>query len=226
MTDYYKTKLAADRLRGVYEVAPPRVRQYLEAEIVHVMSRLHSSDTVLELGCGYGRVLKRLAKKVGNVVGIDNSLASLLAADDSINNSDNIELVCMDAVALGFADDSFDCIICIQNGISAFHVNPYELLKETVRVTKPGGRLLFSSYASDFWDDRLEWFRIQSEAGQLGEIDWDATGNGVIICKDGFHATTYNRDDFRRLMVGFDESYTLDVVDGSSLFCEIRLTER
>jgi hypothetical protein len=50
--------------------------------------------------------------------------------------------------------------------------------------------VLFSSYSPRFWDPRLEGCRIQAEHGVVGEIDEDATGNGVIVCKDGFTAAT------------------------------------
>ena len=72
-------------------------------------------------------------------------------------------------------------------------------MTEAVRVTRDGGICLFSSYSDRFWDHRLEWFKIQSEKGLLGEIDWERTGNGIIVCKDGFEATTFSEDDFRTL---------------------------
>lgn len=80
MNDYYSRKLSADRLRRVYDLAPPRIRQYLQAEIDFVSRYINSDDTVLELGCGYGRVLRELAIKARPLVGIDSSIASIQAA--------------------------------------------------------------------------------------------------------------------------------------------------
>lgn len=74
MTDYYTQKLSAERLRQVYEIAPPRVQQYLEVEIELVLSKIKPIDTVLELGCGYGRVLQKLIENAKTVVGIDTSM--------------------------------------------------------------------------------------------------------------------------------------------------------
>jgi 2-polyprenyl-6-hydroxyphenyl methylase/3-demethylubiquinone-9 3-methyltransferase len=127
----------------------------------------------------------------------------------------------MNATSLGFLPDSFDVTICAQNGISAFKVDPHELLSECIRVTRPGGICLLSSYSSKFWPFRLEWFRLQSDAGFLGEIDWSKTKDGVIICKDGFRATTYSSDDFLTLTDGFDVKVDIIEVDESSLFCKI-----
>jgi 2-polyprenyl-6-hydroxyphenyl methylase/3-demethylubiquinone-9 3-methyltransferase len=219
--DYYKKNLAADRLRLVYNVAPPRVRQYLEAEIAFVLDRISSSDVVLELGCGYGRVLERLATKAKRVFGIDTSEASLRVAVEIMKSAASVNIARMNAAALGFRDSCFDRVVCVQNGVSAFHLDPKGWISESVRVTKPGGLVLISSYSAKFWKDRLEWFRIQSEHGLVGDIDWDATREGEIVCKDGFRGTTYTADRFASIVSKLGLRCTITEVDESSLFCEI-----
>jgi 2-polyprenyl-6-hydroxyphenyl methylase/3-demethylubiquinone-9 3-methyltransferase len=67
----------------------------------------------------------------------------------------------------------------------------------------------------------MEWFRIQAEHGLLGEIDYDTTGSGVIVCKDGFRAETVGTDEFLSLARGADVNFRITEVDGSSLFCVI-----
>ena len=147
MSGYYSERLAAERLRRCYELAPPRVRQYLEAEIAYVVRRLKASDAVLELGCGYGRVMAKLAPHAGTVLGIDTSTSSLELGREMLRGLPNCELRPMDAAALEFDDGSFDVVVCIQNGISAFGVDRRTLIGESIRVTRAGGRVLFSSYA-------------------------------------------------------------------------------
>lgn len=150
MNSYYEDNLSAERLKRCYEIASPRVQQYLKAEIAYVLEKIHSGDTVLELGCGYGRVLPSLAQRVGTVIGIDTSLASLVLARKMIASISNCRLLNMNAVQLVFNDRVFDCVVCIQNGISAFHVDQKDLVRESVRVTRPGGKVLFSSYSDKF----------------------------------------------------------------------------
>jgi 2-polyprenyl-6-hydroxyphenyl methylase/3-demethylubiquinone-9 3-methyltransferase len=67
----------------------------------------------------------------------------------------------------------------------------------------------------------LAWFQLQSAQGLLGEIDWAATGAGVIVCKDGFRASTVGPDEFRALAAGLGRRVEVEEVDGSSVFCEI-----
>jgi SAM-dependent methyltransferase len=218
---YYSDKLSAERLRRCYEVAPPRVQQYLEDEIQFVLERIRPDSIVLELGCGYGRVLRRLAGTARWVIGIDTSIGSLRLAHEELHGVSSYSLAAMDALRLGFRDKAFDLVVCVQNGISAFHVDQRALIQEAVRVTGPGGTVLFSSYSPKFWDDRLEWFRIQAAHGLVGEIDEDATGDGAIVCKDGFTATTVGPDDFQALASGLGLTCTISEIDDSSIFCEI-----
>lgn len=221
LTGYYSHTLSSARLRQVYDIAPPRVKQYLDSELTHVLRRIRSSDLVLELGCGYGRVLPKLAANARWVVGIDISVASLQFATDLLRGISNVSLFQMNAANLGFRDHAFDLVICIQNGISAFQVDPKVLLSESVRVTRREGRILLSSYSNKFWKERLKWFELQSQAGLLGEIDYERTKEGVIVCRDGFRATTVSAEDFSKLTRDLNADVQIIEIDESSLFCEV-----
>jgi len=221
MRGYYNEKLSAERLRACYDLAPPRSKAYLEAEIEFVLQKTFSSMAVLELGCGYGRVLRRLVPRVRTVAGIDTSIPSLRMAVDYVGHEETLRLAAMDATRMAFRNHTFDLTICIQNGVSAFGVDQQQLIGEAVRVTRPGGGVLFSSYSERFWEERLKWFKIQAEHGLIGEIDYRATGNGIIVCRDGFRATTMNAEGFRSLAAVLGLAANIIEVDGSSLFCEI-----
>ncbi len=218
---YYSERLAGSRLRECYEAAPSRVKQYLTAEIRFVLERLDQEHSVLELGCGYGRVARELAKVARRVVGIDTSAESLGLARKLAGSRSACEFLEMDAVNLQFAENEFDAVICIQNGICAFGVDQLRLLREALRVTGTGGRVMLSSYSERFWPHRMEWFELQAERGLVGEIDYIATGNGVIVCRDGFHAGAMSPADFTALCARIGLVPTITEVDGSSVFCEV-----
>jgi len=221
---YYAATLAAERLKRCYELATPAVRRFLDAESEYARRRIAPGERVIELGCGYGRVLEDLGvPDGGHLVGVDISLASLRLARGNLGRASDADLVQMDCAALAFADASFDVVCCIQNGISAFHVDQRMLVREAVRIARPGGRVLFSSYADEFWPERLEWFRIQSAHGLVGEIDEAATGDGEIVCLDGFTATTVRPRDFAALTAEIDGKVTTETVNGCSVFCVIEI---
>ncbi|MBM3318777.1 MAG: class I SAM-dependent methyltransferase [Candidatus Eisenbacteria bacterium] len=170
---YYTEKLAAERLMRCYAVAPPAARAYLQGEIDFLLAELSAVELapdasrcrVLELGCGFGRVLRPLLERAGRVWGIDTSLASLAMAREFVAGGGRLHLAAMDAARLAFADSRFDAVLCIQNGISAFAGDPLALMREALRATRPGGRIFFSSYAERFWPERLRWFEAQAAAG-------------------------------------------------------------
>lgn len=222
MSRYYEDKLSADGLRKCYRIAPPRIRQYLKAEADFVIDAVRGCGEVLELGCGYGRVMKLMARHVGSIVGCDTSRRSLKLARRTMHAFSNIHLLCADAAYLPFQQGVFDAVFCIQNGISAFGVDRQQLVTEALRATEAGGLVLFSTYSRKIWRERLAWFRAQSEAGLIGEIDEVRTGIGTIVCKDGFRATTVRASEFMKLFSEAGAKPRIREVDESSLFCLAR----
>jgi 2-polyprenyl-6-hydroxyphenyl methylase/3-demethylubiquinone-9 3-methyltransferase len=225
MRGYYAGRLAAQRLRRVYEIAPPRVQRYLDAEIHHVLSRLPERGLVVELGCGYGRVALRLVAPGRRLVGIDTALESLVLASEARRLArlplDGCQFVRMDAGVLGFREACVDAVVCVQNGICAFGIEPRLVLREAIRVTRPGGRILFASYADRFWPHRLEWFERQAAEALIGSIDYHRSRDGVIVCEDGFRAGIMSPEDFIRVCADFDSRPSITEVDESSVFCEL-----
>jgi len=224
MGQYYSDSLSARNLERCYEIVSPRIRKYLDAEMEFVQKALKPSDRVLELGCGYGRVLGGLGKASNIVVGIDISLGSLRYGREKDLTLSSIGLLQMTAELTAFRDDSFDVVVCIQNGISAFKVDPVSLVRESLRLAGPGGKAVFSTYSDMIWEERLDWFRLQAEEGLLGEIDWEKTKRGTIVCRDGFVATTFTEKDFHEIADEIGVSCETKEVDASSLFGIFRRT--
>jgi 2-polyprenyl-6-hydroxyphenyl methylase/3-demethylubiquinone-9 3-methyltransferase len=220
--NYYSKNLNTSKLQRCYEIAPPRIQQLLTAEIDFILRKLSINDVVLDLGCGYGRVAIELAKKAKKVIGIDISQDNIELAKSLYQEIAHLEFYEMNAVELNFPADMFDVTLCIQNGISAFKEDPYVLLTEALRVTKKGGILLFSTYSSKIWQDRLHWFQIQADEKLLGEVDYEQTKDGIIVCKDGFKAITYSGTDFLKLASEFNVDANIYEVDNSIVFCEIK----
>jgi 2-polyprenyl-6-hydroxyphenyl methylase/3-demethylubiquinone-9 3-methyltransferase len=218
MAGYYATKLSAESLRRCYEIAPPRVQQFLRAEIEFVANRLAGHAIMLDLGCGYGRTMIHFAAAAAFVVGIDTSRPSLDLAKKLLAGTPNCLLARMDASRTDFVDGSFDAVVCIQNGLSAFHADRERVVAEALRVTRPGGTAYFSSSSDRFWEDRLDWFELQAAAGLIGPIDRERTGDGVIVCSDGFEAETIRPAEFRKLVTHANAELEIIEVDESSIF--------
>jgi len=131
---YYKDKLSANRLLKCYELASPRMKKYLDAEIQFVISNIRGAGLVLEVGCGYGRVLRAVSPFVSMIVGNDISRESLELAKSYVKPYTKCRIAEMDASRMAFRSCIFDAVFCIQNGISAFGVDRKRLVAESIRV--------------------------------------------------------------------------------------------
>lgn len=140
--------------------------------------------TVLELGCGPGRLLRYYSMQGINIIGVDNVatvLSKLRASDQSLR------LVCADARALPFRDGQFDSILCF--GVyHTIELNPSAAVGETFRVLRSGGRLCAE-------------FRADSLHNRLIDL-YKARGKSTTE----FHKWNYRRDEARRMLVqaGFE----------------------
>lgn len=216
MSNYYADKLNSQSLFRVYDTAIPRVKQYLEAEINFVREKLSNSDNVLELGAGYGRIVKELAPYCGTILGIDVSAENVELGREHLKDCPNASMATMDVHRMSF-ERKFDVILCLQNGLSAMSADD-GTIREMAKLLAPGGTLYLSSYNAKFWDWRLKWFEEQANKGLLGQIDYQKTKDGVIVCKDGFKATTHSPEKLDEIgrMIGLP--YEIEEVDDSSIF--------
>ena len=218
--NYYAQNLNARRLYEVYQTKYPRVLQYLDAELSFVRNHLHGTEHILELGAGYGRIMKALAPHCKSIVGIDISNDNVAFGKSYLQHIPNARLDLMDAhqIKPTSFDRQFDCILCLQNALSAMKVEPFSYMKKIVSLLSPNGTAFISTYSATFWEHRLVWFLEQAEKGLLGEIDLQQTKDGVIVGKDGFRATTHSPEQLDEIGKASGYPYQIQEVDASSVF--------
>lgn len=107
----------------------------------------------LDLGCGTGFFLPALAGRCQQLHGLD--LAPGMLAQAALRGS-GARLVCGDAEALPFADQSLDWVF--SSLALQWCERPAQAFAEIHRVLKPGGQLLFSTLLVDsLWQLREAW---------------------------------------------------------------------
>lgn len=107
---------------------------------------LRSGELVLDLGAGTGVSTQELARSGAYAVGADLSLGMLEAGH---SRRPDVPLLASDALALPFADDTFDAVtisLALRN-----IVDPDAALLEMARVTKSGGRLVVCEFSRPVW---------------------------------------------------------------------------
>ena len=101
--------------------------------------------TVLELGCGAGRVTVGLTQRGYRVLPLDLSWPLLVAAKQRYPD---LPFVKMDAVHLGCASGSVDAVMFSYNGIDVLYPSNVRVacMREAFRVLRSGGTFVMSSH--------------------------------------------------------------------------------
>lgn len=100
---------------------------------------LDSTSRVLDLGCGTGIDLRKMAELTGRCVGVDRSLAMASASQELVGG--RASLACADGSALPFPIDSFDATW--SRAVLLHTPRPAMVVAEVARVVRPGGRAVF-----------------------------------------------------------------------------------
>jgi SAM-dependent methyltransferase len=102
---------------------------------------------VLDLGCGDGTTAIPAAERGANVLGVDIA-ANLVAAGQAraaAAGLDNLRFMQGDATELvDLGDEEFDLTMSVFGAM--FAPRPYDVAKEIVRVTRPGGRIVMANW--------------------------------------------------------------------------------
>lgn len=117
---------------------------------------------LLDIGCGQGRLLKLLASRANQVIGvdIDPEARRLARAELFLAGLPNCSLRQGDMYALPFDDQAFDTVIL--DDVLADSEQPAAAVDEARRLLKPGGRLLLLASvgpqrATRLKDDYAAW---------------------------------------------------------------------
>ena len=97
--------------------------QYLQAEMDHLAGFVQPGDKILELGCGFGRVLAPLARIAGQGWGVDNSPESVALARAEYPD---LDLSVMDAGSLNFDEHKFDLVF---GWLQSYYLQPEGVLE-------------------------------------------------------------------------------------------------
>ncbi|HEY3316334.1 MAG TPA: class I SAM-dependent methyltransferase [Bacillota bacterium] len=159
---------------------PPRVLPSedcspLDRSLWTFLEQIDPSASFLELGVGEGRLTVIAARRFGRVVGIDRDPRSLITTRPKLPGP-AVSLLVMDAHRLEFPDQLFDATGEF-NSLGGF-ADPGRVVSEMLRVTRPGGALLFlASWRSEVLILKAGW--IQAHLATAG-ADWRLTANGRV----------------------------------------------
>ncbi|MDJ0681404.1 MAG: class I SAM-dependent methyltransferase [Xenococcaceae cyanobacterium MO_167.B52] len=124
---YYDCFLTTGFYQGVHQ----RLLEYVA---------LKENASVLDLGCGTGKLMNRLADKFPTMKAIGLDLAPKMLVEARATNKHRKRLIFVKgrAEALPFADEQFDAVFCTMSFLHYPH--PEQVFEQVSRVLAPGGR--------------------------------------------------------------------------------------
>ena len=168
MTNPVQQKAVQDKITGLFNLVADHydtpAQRYFPMTGDRIISLLKPAkgSKVLDIACGTGAVTTALAQAIlpgGRVQAIDlaNNMLDIAWQKISKLGLNNVDLHTMDAAKPDFKSNYFDAAIC-SFGIF-FMPDMTAALKEWQRVLKPGGKLLFTSFADGAFGEPLQILR-------------------------------------------------------------------
>ncbi|MCP5221041.1 MAG: methyltransferase domain-containing protein [Zoogloeaceae bacterium] len=179
---------------------------------------LHQPEVILDLGCGDGRDLRRLAERYPKAlrVGADIAPAMLQLAAPTvgrlqrlIGRGDRVQLTAANASALPFGPSQFDMLW--SNLMLNWLDDPAPALAEMARVMKVGGMLMFATLGPDTLRELREAFDDAEGTRVHRFIDMHDIGDALVGA--GFSDPVMDMD-----------TITLTYADLDRLFADLRLS--
>ncbi|NEO42524.1 MAG: class I SAM-dependent methyltransferase [Moorea sp. SIOASIH] len=163
------------------------IREYMELEDDFILKTFEGVDSVLDVGCGEGRYIRKLAPIVGKITGIDFSEQLVALAKDSTSTFNNVTILAGRAEHLTtLVQENFTYGLLAWNTIGNI---PQQLHKAILdNLAKLVDKKIFiSTFKSnqDVMDERLRYY---AKTGfKVESID----GNQVILEGGLHHANAY-----------------------------------
>ena len=127
--------------------------------------------SVLDVGCGLGRLAVKLAIPDREVTGVDLSPEMIARARKAGREARRLMFLCGDFLERDFTAQQFDCVI----SAATLHHMPEEVaVPRMVELLRPGGRLVIHDIRSD--DGLGEWVRSNFAMAQVAALRLWRTG--------------------------------------------------
>ena len=189
-------KIVHDNYRDIAAQFDVTRKKYIWPELAKVLSGLKDGDSLLDVGCGNGRLIENLGNNNISYLGVDNSEELIKLA--KINYPEQNFKV-LDILKLETLTQKFDLVI----SVAVLHHLPsqelrFEALKNLKSVTTPGGQIIFSvwklwsnkKYQKYLWQNIWQKLTFKSNL-DFGDLLFPWKNNrGEAVSERYYHAFT------------------------------------
>ena len=171
----------------------------LQREIAdRMLSRLDliklKPKAILDAGCGTGHCARALAKRYrrARILGIDIACAMVQRARRKAGWFSRSRFACGDIEALPLADASMDMVV---SNLTVQWCNPDTVFSEFMRVLRPGGLLMFTSFGLDTLRElKQAWGTVDHQTHVHAFMDMHDIGD--VLIRTGFADPVMDMEHF------------------------------
>lgn len=182
-----------------YEAVMARYWEFDRQSVVDTLG-LTDGQHVLEVGVGTGKNLAYYPEST-QVIGIDFTEGMLKEAREKLAgplSGRNITVLPMDAEQMTFGDNEFDA--ALQTFVLCVVPDPVAVLKEMVRVTKPGALIAMFDYCRSERPEMIKWQELIAPTARTtgfppGVIVWDPLRDYEEMIRDNNLSLEILRND-------------------------------
>jgi len=177
------------------------IQRLIDVPILLEWARLPKRASVLEIGCGPGRVSQHVANsiKCKSYTAIDSDPKMIAHAESLNDGKSKVIFQVADVCDLPFEDESFDAIINID---TLHHVTHWKKgLKEINRVLKKKGKFLLREYSIETFSFPILGLFLRSFIDYPYEHMFDQKEILSYIRKNGFNITHENDSSWILMLV-------------------------
>lgn len=156
-------------------------RSFLSEDLLVLQEYVQSKDTVIDVGCGNGRLYQLLAEKQVEYIGVDQSEELLKIAREKFPAG---RFLLREMTNTLLPENIADTVFCI----AAFHhlsteASRVKTLQEMKRIVKPGGALVMLN-----WNLYNNWARGKYQGDERGDfqIPWK-NDKGTVLAMRYYH---------------------------------------
>ncbi|MBT3419219.1 MAG: class I SAM-dependent methyltransferase [Candidatus Magasanikbacteria bacterium] len=176
-------------------------RDYLWDDLKKLGRFIKNGDTILDVGCGNGRLSMLFSDKDISYTGVDQSENLITLARSRYEDK---TFVVEDICTLSFLDNSFDALYAVA---VICHIPPQlqkQVIKEMFRVLRPGGCFIMTNWnAFNGWvQDKVTKGKYTTEDQKNFIVPW-RNGPGEILAKRYYYGYSLEELNDLASSVGF-----------------------
>jgi len=171
---------------------PAPIQEFLDEELRFLKNHIQDHRDILEIGCGYGRLIKELAPKARAIAGVDYSHTLLEKARQELRNHHNVALYLQHAEEF-MPKSKFDYVICMDATFGNMPGIEQQVLHNMYDACKSSGEVILSVFSEQARDAQIANYK---RIGLTGITD---LGNAITTA-EGMYSRRFSKKELTELM--------------------------